>query len=357
MEDKVKKNELNQKEQEVEPKKSSSSFKKLFVFKKLLTVRKNFILLVLGLSFIGLFLTGVIVKNANFKQRPSLEKVSNNKKEISVFPSPTGITPTQIPQNLKGTKIPVKNTIVPTVTSKQQPSPTQQSQQGSNNQFSTFRGFNIDSSNVILSLPGQKITIKNESTGEVVFQTTSSTWSTGKLVPGMYIVTADSIADYQISSMSCSNCTNPTAHSYSNGNTFYQQVSEGRFYGIYFKYIKNTENGSNTSPTSTTVPTSNQSADIQPPNSSIISPNQDGGVADKSSGKSCIAFAPPADNVTPFNLIQTSYSFDGGAWSDYATYVAQACADLSSGTHTIQVRSKDQAGNVESPKSRTFIVQ
>lgn len=73
-------------------------------------------------------------------------------------------------------------------------------------------------------------------------------------------------------------------------------------------------------------------------------------------GNVCIGFSPPSDDVTPYDQIETRYSFDNGSWSNFQKQVALACANLSSGNHTIQASSRDQAGNIEPPVTLQFYV-
>ena len=65
------------------------------------------------------------------------------------------------------------------------------------------------------------------------------------------------------------------------------------------------------------------------------------------------------DNVSPAANLTYSYRLEGSedTWSEYATATVKSYTDLPNGTYTFFVRTKDQAGNVDSvPASRSFTV-
>lgn len=127
------------------------------------------------------------------------------------------------------------------------------------------------------------------------------------------------------------------------------------------------------SPTSTPTPVSNSSqqptatptpgvADTESPHTNIYFPQEGGTITfsyQPSSGNyPCIALNPPSDNVSSTSDIMTEYAVDGGSWSGYASADSRAfiCMAIPNGSHSIQIRSKDKAGNVESPQTLNFIV-
>jgi large repetitive protein len=64
-----------------------------------------------------------------------------------------------------------------------------------------------------------------------------------------------------------------------------------------------------------------------------------------------------SDTVTATGNLVYSYILDGGDWSAYSSGTTVTLTALSEGTHTFQVRAKDEAGNVDpSPDSRSFSV-
>ena len=64
-----------------------------------------------------------------------------------------------------------------------------------------------------------------------------------------------------------------------------------------------------------------------------------------------------SDNITPTASLVYSYRLDGGTWSAYSSATSTTLTGLSSGSHTFEVRAKDQAGNVDAtPASCTFTV-
>lgn len=114
-------------------------------------------------------------------------------------------------------------------------------------------------------------------------------------------------------------------------------------------------------PTHTAVPlqspTPTLSPDNEAPRTNIYYPQNGGTITYKMDGKVCAITTAPYDNQTPFGQIQTQYAFDGDDWSAYATGRAYLCKDnLSNGPHSLKVRSKDNAGNVEAEKVISFEV-
>lgn len=64
-----------------------------------------------------------------------------------------------------------------------------------------------------------------------------------------------------------------------------------------------------------------------------------------------------SDDRTPISDLLYSYKLDGGEWSEYSSDTRVTLSGLSQGAHTIHVRAKDAAGNVdESPATRSFTV-
>ena len=64
-----------------------------------------------------------------------------------------------------------------------------------------------------------------------------------------------------------------------------------------------------------------------------------------------------ADNVTPTANLVYSWRIDGGTWSAFSGATGVTLTGLSEGSHTFEVRAKDEAGNIdETPASQNFAI-
>ena len=99
-------------------------------------------------------------------------------------------------------------------------------------------------------------------------------------------------------------------------------------------------------------PTEEVPADTVPPETVITSDHPDY----TASSSATVSFAG-TDNVTSSAALVYSYSIDGGGWSPYTGDTSVALTGLSDGSHTFNVKAKDEAGNVDSsPASVTFTI-
>ncbi|MCE5324772.1 right-handed parallel beta-helix repeat-containing protein [bacterium] len=61
------------------------------------------------------------------------------------------------------------------------------------------------------------------------------------------------------------------------------------------------------------------------------------------------------DNATAAGDLQYSWRIDGGEWSEFSTQTTHSYDDLSEGDHTVEVKAKDEAGNIDpTPATRHF---
>ncbi len=64
-----------------------------------------------------------------------------------------------------------------------------------------------------------------------------------------------------------------------------------------------------------------------------------------------------SDNTTPTGSLVYAYALDGGSYSSYGSATSNTFNNLSNGSHTVFVKAKDQAGNVDpTPAQCTFTV-
>lgn len=113
-------------------------------------------------------------------------------------------------------------------------------------------------------------------------------------------------------------------------------------------------------PLPTNTPTPTPIPDNEPPVSHILTPADGEATSYFQNGQACVVISPPTDNVNNFNDIQTDYNFDGGSWAGFVPAINRPyiCGTFEEGSsHYIQVRSKDRAGNIESPQTRHFIAK
>ncbi len=115
-------------------------------------------------------------------------------------------------------------------------------------------------------------------------------------------------------------------------------------------------------PTSTPGPTNTPAAtpvpqDTEAPRTNIYHPQQNGVMSYKFDGKFCVILNPPSDNQSSYNDIGVSYKFDNDTWTEWRYSTAYLCKDtLPNGPHSIAVKSKDKAGNVENEQVLNFTV-
>lgn len=115
-------------------------------------------------------------------------------------------------------------------------------------------------------------------------------------------------------------------------------------------------------PTATTGPSATptatpQPADTEAPKTNVYHPQNNGVMSYKFDGRFCVILNPPSDNQSSYNDIGVSYKFDGDTWTEWRYAVAYLCKDtLPNGPHTIAVKSKDKAGNVENEQVINFTV-
>jgi hypothetical protein len=115
-------------------------------------------------------------------------------------------------------------------------------------------------------------------------------------------------------------------------------------------------------PTSTPGPTNTPAAtpvpqDTEAPRTNIYHPQQNGVMSYKFDGRFCVILNPPSDNQSSYNDIGVSYKFDNDSWTEWRYSTAYLCKDtLPNGPHSIAVKSKDKAGNVENEQVLNFTV-
>lgn len=113
-------------------------------------------------------------------------------------------------------------------------------------------------------------------------------------------------------------------------------------------------------PTNTPAPTATPTAtplppDTEPPRTNIYHPQNGGEITGKLDGKICAILHPPSDNQSTYSDIGVSYKFDNDSWSDFKTSTAYLCKDsMPNGAHTLYVKSRDKAGNVEQEQVINF---
>ncbi len=112
--------------------------------------------------------------------------------------------------------------------------------------------------------------------------------------------------------------------------------------------------------TATSAPTAAPTqapADTEAPHTNIMYPGNGGEITYKTDGKVCAIQSAPTDNQSPHNDISLSYKFDNDGWSDFVSNLSYVCKDsLPNGPHTLSVKSKDKAGNIENEKVISFTV-
>lgn len=112
--------------------------------------------------------------------------------------------------------------------------------------------------------------------------------------------------------------------------------------------------------TVTSVPTATPTqapSDTEPPHTNIMFPSNGGEITYKTDGKVCAIQSAPTDNQSSHSDIGLSYKFDNDGWSDFIYNLSYVCKDsLPNGAHTLSVKSKDKAGNVENEKVISFTV-
>lgn len=65
-----------------------------------------------------------------------------------------------------------------------------------------------------------------------------------------------------------------------------------------------------------------------------------------------------SDNLTPVLQLMYAWNLDSTGWSDYYSNISRQFSGLTAGSHSVSVRARDQAGNVDpSPASCSFTVQ
>lgn len=85
-----------------------------------------------------------------------------------------------------------------------------------------------------ISLPGQKVTVVNDSTGFSQSTTASPQWSFTNLPEGTYSIFTNNISGYTIQHQVCFGCLNQDR--FFTGNTFGASVNHTRYLGVTFKY-------------------------------------------------------------------------------------------------------------------------
>ena len=112
-----------------------------------------------------------------------------------------------------------------------------------------------------------------------------------------------------------------------------------------------------TSTSSPTAAPTQAPADTEAPHTNILYPGNGGEITYKTDGKVCAIQSAPTDNQSPHNDISLSYKFDNDGWSDFISNLSYVCKDsLPNGAHTLSVKSKDKAGNIENEKVISFTV-
>jgi hypothetical protein len=93
-------------------------------------------------------------------------------------------------------------------------------------------------------------------------------------------------------------------------------------------------------------------ADTTPPDTSITA-----GPTDWIKVQSATFTWTGSDDITATANLVYSWKLDGGAWSAYSSATTTTVTGLSEGSHTFEVRAKDEAGNVDpTPATRSFSV-
>jgi len=95
--------------------------------------------------------------------------------------------------------------------------------------------------------------------------------------------------------------------------------------------------------------------DTTPPETNILYPSEGGLILFRTEDKICLNLVP-VDNVSSYNNILTSFAFDDQPMSEFTVVGTRICGDLDNGEHITKYQSKDEAGNLESLQTRSFIV-
>lgn len=97
--------------------------------------------------------------------------------------------------------------------------------------------------------------------------------------------------------------------------------------------------------------------DIEPPNSSMYFPEENGTILEKIDNQVCVTANLPTDNISPSEEIAFWYRFDEEEWQAVTKPYNICKEELVNGAHTFQYKSQDMAGNMEEEKTLSFLVQ
>jgi len=96
----------------------------------------------------------------------------------------------------------------------------------------------------------------------------------------------------------------------------------------------------------------NFTIDIVAPTVTIITPLENA----LSNQNSMAASWSGSDDFTPIVNVQFSYRIDSWSWSAWSTVSAATLTNMSNGVHSLQVRARDDAGNISAAASRDFVL-
>jgi hypothetical protein len=107
-------------------------------------------------------------------------------------------------------------------------------------------------------------------------------------------------------------------------------------------------------PSPTPVPTPMGQGDTTPPSVTVTGGPENGAVV--APGTYCYPLWI-VDNLSWYSAVQTRMAVDGGAWTDWSAVYQYCPAFAATGTHTVKIQGKDEAGNVSAPVTRTLTVR
>jgi hypothetical protein len=123
--------------------------------------------------------------------------------------------------------------------------------------------------------------------------------------------------------------------------------------GSHTVSVKAKDQAGNVDPTPAQCSFTVNVADTTPPETTITS-----SVCGTTVGTSSVNITwTGSDNVTPIGSLVYAYALDAGAYSSYGSATSNTFNNLTNGSHTVSVKAKDQAGNVDpTPAQCSFTV-